>query len=206
MGFGPFREPAEIMLNLLSKKQFGLLKSLIEKNTLFSNSNNEPLPLLAESVNNKINQIEDVLEETSQKLINSVIFTGIVDHTNLRYLLPCADVLIAPSVFPEAFGMVAIEALSAGVFPIVTYQSAFKEIADLVSKEMEFDLNIQHVLLNDETFLKIAENVIVIFKHLDYLKEKGQLENFKRLLREIVVKNFSWSRVAQRYLGFYQRH
>ena len=206
VGFGPFREIAEIMLNLLSKKQLDLLRSLIDENSLFSNSNNEPLPLLVESVKNHQKQIEEALEETSHKLIDSVIFTGIVDHSNLQHLLPGADVLIAPSVFPEAFGMVAIEALSAGVFPIVTYQSAFKEIADQISKELMSDFTTQPVLLNDEAFLKIAENVIAVFSHLDRLEEKNQLDDFKKSLREIVVENFSWTRVAQRYINFYQDH
>ena len=48
-----------------------------------------------------------------------VIFTGAMDHDQLHRLVPLADAVVVPSVLPEAFGMVAAEAASCGVVPIV---------------------------------------------------------------------------------------
>jgi hypothetical protein len=36
-----------------------------------------------------------------------VLFTGALEHRHLVHLLPLADVSVVPSIFPEAFGMVA---------------------------------------------------------------------------------------------------
>ena len=43
------------------------------------------------------------------------LFTGPLEHRHLVHLIPLADVVVVPSIFPEAFGMVAAEAAAAGV-------------------------------------------------------------------------------------------
>ena len=45
-------------------------------------------------------------------------------------LLPLADITVVPSVFPEAFGMVAAEAAAAGSIPLVANHSGLAEVAD----------------------------------------------------------------------------
>ena len=45
---------------------------------------------------------------------DNVLFTGPLDHRHLAHLWPLADVSVVPSVFPEAFGMVAAEAAACG--------------------------------------------------------------------------------------------
>lgn len=58
-----------------------------------------------------------------------VVFTGPLQHRHLKYLWPLVDVSVAPSVFPEAFGMVAAEAASCGCPPLVADQTGLAEIA-----------------------------------------------------------------------------
>jgi glycosyltransferase involved in cell wall biosynthesis len=57
------------------------------------------------------------------------LFTGPLEHRHLVHLLALADTAVAPSVFPEAFGMVAAEAAAAGCPPIVADHSGLAEIA-----------------------------------------------------------------------------
>jgi glycosyltransferase involved in cell wall biosynthesis len=57
------------------------------------------------------------------------LFTGALEHRHLVHLLPLADALVVPSVFPEAFGMVAAEAASAGTPPLVARHSGLAEVA-----------------------------------------------------------------------------
>jgi glycosyltransferase involved in cell wall biosynthesis len=47
------------------------------------------------------------------------LFTGALEHRHLIHLLPLADAAVVPSIFPEAFGMVAAEAAAAGSPPLV---------------------------------------------------------------------------------------
>jgi glycosyltransferase involved in cell wall biosynthesis len=64
-----------------------------------------------------------------------VLFTGPLEHRHLAHLWPLADVSVTPSVFPEAFGMVAAEAASCGSPPLVARHSGLAEIASAVESE-----------------------------------------------------------------------
>ncbi|GAB3835102.1 glycosyltransferase family 4 protein [Dactylosporangium cerinum] len=57
------------------------------------------------------------------------LFTGPLGHRQLVHLLPLADVSVVPSIFPEAFGMVAAEAAASGTPPLVARHSGLAEIA-----------------------------------------------------------------------------
>ena len=67
------------------------------------------------------------LERLAQGL--DVLFTGPLEHRHLVHLLALADAAVVPSIFPEAFGMVAAEAAAAGCPPIVANHSGLAEIA-----------------------------------------------------------------------------
>ena len=69
------------------------------------------------------------LEHLADELGVSALFTGPLEHRHLRHLLALADVCVVPSVFPEAFGMVAAEAAAAGCPPIVARHSGLEEVA-----------------------------------------------------------------------------
>jgi glycosyltransferase involved in cell wall biosynthesis len=58
-----------------------------------------------------------------------VVFTGAMDHAQLQALVPLAEAAVVPSVLPEAFGMVAAEAASCGVVPVVPDHSGLAEVA-----------------------------------------------------------------------------
>jgi glycosyltransferase involved in cell wall biosynthesis len=69
----------------------------------------------------------DELEEQAARL--DVLFTGPLEHRHLVHLLALADVAVVPSIFPEAFGMVAAEAAAAGCPPVVANHSGLAEVA-----------------------------------------------------------------------------
>jgi glycosyltransferase involved in cell wall biosynthesis len=64
------------------------------------------------------------------------LFTGALEHRHLRHLLPLCDVAVVPSIFPEAFGMVAAEAAAAGVLPVVSGHSGLAEVAAGMGEEV----------------------------------------------------------------------
>jgi glycosyltransferase involved in cell wall biosynthesis len=63
------------------------------------------------------------------------LFTGPLEHRHLVHLLPLADVTVVPSIFPEAFGMVAAEAAAAGSPPLVARHSGLAEVAEGLEAE-----------------------------------------------------------------------
>jgi glycosyltransferase involved in cell wall biosynthesis len=71
----------------------------------------------------------DYREELEALAPERTLFTGALEHRHLVALLPLCDVAVVPSVFPEAFGMVAAEAAAAGVMPLVARHSGLAEVA-----------------------------------------------------------------------------
>ncbi|HET6657853.1 MAG TPA: glycosyltransferase family 4 protein [Gaiellaceae bacterium] len=68
-------------------------------------------------------------EELERQAGERVLFTGALEHRHLRHLWPLADVSVTPSVFPEAFGMVAAEAAACGSPTLVAHHSGLAEVA-----------------------------------------------------------------------------
>jgi glycosyltransferase involved in cell wall biosynthesis len=77
----------------------------------------------------------DYRAELEQLAPPGTLFTGALEHRHLVHLLPLADVAVVPSIFPEAFGMVAAEAASAGTPPLVARHSGLQEIAEGLESE-----------------------------------------------------------------------
>ena len=71
----------------------------------------------------------DFREELEALAPPGTLFTGALEHRHLRHLLPLCDVAVVPSIFPEAFGMVAAEAAAAGLLPVVSAHSGLAEVA-----------------------------------------------------------------------------
>ncbi len=59
----------------------------------------------------------------------SVSFAGRVEHDEVAELIPAAEALVMPSTFPEAFGMVAVEAAACGVLPVSAAHSGMQEVS-----------------------------------------------------------------------------
>lgn len=59
----------------------------------------------------------------------NVLFTGPLEHRHLVHLLALADACVVPSIFPEAFGMVAAESAASGCPPLAARHSGLAEVA-----------------------------------------------------------------------------
>jgi glycosyltransferase involved in cell wall biosynthesis len=81
----------------------------------------------------------DYREELETRAPVGTLFTGALEHRHLRHLLPLCDVAVVPSIFPEAFGMVAAEAAAAGVLPVVSAHSGLAEVAAGIGEEVGAD-------------------------------------------------------------------
>jgi glycosyltransferase involved in cell wall biosynthesis len=122
------------------------------------------------------------------------LFTGPLEHRHLVHLLPLADVTVVPSIFPEAFGMVAAEAAAAGSPPLVARHSGLAEVA--AGLEEEYPERFRH-LASFET--GDAADLARKLGELLALSPADRAE-LKRAGRKAVVDRWSWASVAQRLL------
>lgn len=77
----------------------------------------------------------DYRTELEEMADGKVLFTGPLEHRHLVHLLALADACVVPSIFPEAFGMVAAEAAATGCPPLVARHSGLAEIAAGLEEE-----------------------------------------------------------------------
>jgi glycosyltransferase involved in cell wall biosynthesis len=123
------------------------------------------------------------------------LFTGPLEHRHLRHLLPLADATVVPSIFPEAFGMVAAEAASAGSPPLVSRHSGLAEVA--AGLEEEYPANAKQ-LASFET--GNAEDLAAKLNGLLALPAADRAV-VRAAAREAAVKKWSWTSVAIRLLA-----
>ncbi len=71
----------------------------------------------------------DYRRELERTAPPGTLFTGALEHRHLVNLVPLAQVTVVPSIFPEAFGMVAAEAAAGGSLPLVARHSGLAEVA-----------------------------------------------------------------------------
>ncbi|HEY0279892.1 MAG TPA: glycosyltransferase family 4 protein [Solirubrobacterales bacterium] len=73
--------------------------------------------------------------EAARAAAGSVEWLGRLEHDEVAALLPHAEALVMPSTFPEAFGMVAVEAASAGTLPVSAGHSGMREVSERLSAD-----------------------------------------------------------------------
>jgi glycosyltransferase involved in cell wall biosynthesis len=123
------------------------------------------------------------------------VFTGPLEHRHLVHLLPLADATVVPSVFPEAFGMVAAEAAAAGSPPLVARHSGLAEVA--AGLEQGYPERFRHLAsfepgnVNDLA-RKLAELVAL---------PRSERETLGSAARAVVLERWSWGSVAARLLA-----
>ncbi len=69
-------------------------------------------------------------------LAERVTFTGRLDHRYAPSALAASEVLVVPSVIPEAFAMVTLEGAAAGCLPMVARHSGLAEIAEVLETKV----------------------------------------------------------------------
>jgi glycosyltransferase involved in cell wall biosynthesis len=102
-----------------------------------------------------------------------ITITGISDHTEISNLLPLASVSIVPGKWAEPFGMVAVEAMAAGVLPLMNNHAGLRDVVD----EVKFvDPELAEIMsLNREHFVaQLPEKIVTA---LQFLFPHGYTDN-----------------------------
>jgi glycosyltransferase involved in cell wall biosynthesis len=137
----------------------------------------------------------DYREELERMAPPGTLFTGPLEHRHLVHLLPLADVCVVPSIFPEAFGMVAAEAGAAGVPPLVARHSGLAEIAAGVEAEYPAELR---------DLASFQDDLGAKLRRLLALPPETRRE-LGADARRAVVKRWSWSSVSEQLLSLHLR-
>jgi glycosyltransferase involved in cell wall biosynthesis len=135
----------------------------------------------------------DYREQLERDAPEGTLFTGPLEHRHLVHLLPLADVSVVPSIFPEAFGMVAAEAAAAGVPPLVARHSGLAEIAAGLEAEYPPDLR---------DLASFQGDLAPKLRRLLELPGETRRE-LGAAARRAAVERWSWSSVSERLLSLH---
>jgi glycosyltransferase involved in cell wall biosynthesis len=137
-------------------------------------------------------ELSDELLADAAGMEADVLFTGAIYHGDLPKLLPAAGVASVPSIFPEAFGLVAAEFAASGVVPFVANHSGLEEAGGIVGQGLPFDLRVEM----DGFEANLAKALT------DYL---GLPEEERRRCEETVrrnsVEDLSWGTLAEKLVA-----
>lgn len=122
-----------------------------------------------------------------------ISFVGYLDHRRLGLLLSAADVFVAPSQFPESFGLVAIEAAACGATPVVTAESGFGDTREALAREVDA-LRAIRIVRWTQTFVEDLGQAI-----LDALALPTRDFSYRASLAKAVERTFSWRAAVGSY-------
>jgi glycosyltransferase involved in cell wall biosynthesis len=124
-GFGEYEPGIRRLLDALDRGDLDDAREVARLGRALEGGWEEPLPILSDFLADP----PDGYLEAARGMAGSVELLGRLEHEEVARLLPQADALVMPSTFPEAFGMVAVEAAACGTLPISADHSGMREVS-----------------------------------------------------------------------------
>ncbi len=128
-----------------------------------------------------------------------VHFFGRMNHDLLRFVFPCVDLALFPSVIPEAYPLVLMESLANGVLPVASNFSGFAEGLDNLVPDLGAErVDLMRLPMEDATRVAgIAGRLGVL------LSDK---RDWSAELRDIATARYDWTIRAEEMVAAYRRY
>jgi glycosyltransferase involved in cell wall biosynthesis len=198
VGHGPLREPMEALIHGLQAGDRALVRNIIAwghwlEGSLEGESSGEDIVELKHFFDDLVRKgQEEHYFDAAQRLLQpqTVIFTGYLTHRELRFLFPCADAGVFPSIVREAGPLVFLEALASGCFPLGTYFGGMAASIDSVSQGLPPEVGETMKLSLDHT---VDDLVMKVPRAIDL----GS--SYTRSLASVARERYDWTSVAKTF-------
>lgn len=198
VGHGPLRRPLEALLWALEHGERELVQTIVAWGRDLEGAPE------GESAGAELTQVARFLEQVEARgeldayyqaardhvRPDRVVFTGYLTHRELRFLFPCCDAAVFPSVVKEAGPLVFLEALAAGSFPLGTYFAGMKASIDAVADSLPAGDG-DTMKLDPATERTVAD----IVRRVPAALDMG--EKHKETLYRVARERFDWTSVAR---------
>ncbi|HEV2857604.1 MAG TPA: glycosyltransferase family 4 protein [Solirubrobacterales bacterium] len=192
-GFGAYEEGLRRLLVALEQGDLDEAREIARRGWALEGGEERPLPILSAFLADP----PEGYAEMARAAAGSVELIGRLEHHQVASLFPRAEVMVMSSTFPEAFGMVAVEAAACGTLPVSAGHSGMLEVsrqlrealpeavAPLVSFPVE-EGAVEAIAARLNDWLRLPEN---------------QREAARQALVETVRRLWSWEGVARGVLA-----
>ncbi|HEY8159666.1 MAG TPA: glycosyltransferase family 4 protein [Methylobacter sp.] len=124
---------------------------------------------------------EQELVSLAEPVSDAVIFTGFLPHEKLKYLYSAAYIVVFPSVWPEPFGLVMLEAMASGSCLVASAVGGIPEVVEN---------GINGVLVKPADAGALAHAVC------NALSEPELMRRMETAARQKIVANHTWERLV----------
>jgi len=135
--------------------------------------------------------------EAAKSIADSVEFIGRLEHDQVAELLPRSQALVMPSTFPEAFGMVAVEAAACGALPVSAGHSGMLEVSQQLAGSLPADVGRLTSFPVEPGAVEAIADRLGSWLALP----EAEREDARRALVDTVARLWSWEGVARGVLA-----
>lgn len=193
VGFGALEDALRAVVDGFARADLDPLRKLAARGRGLEGAEAERLQMLSAFLEGAGADYEDA----ARQVADTIAFSGRLEHEDVAVPVSCSDVLVFPSSFPEAFGMVAAEAAAAGAGTVSAHHSGAAEVSDALAADLA--PNVAPLLAFDLDDAAVTELAARIEGWLSL--PAAQRDAAAGSLRDGVVKRWSWEQVAKGVLA-----
>ena len=189
VGFGTYQEGLARLTRALAKGDLDDAREIASRGRELEGGPRSELTYLKTF----LDTVDDVYLESASTAFERMHFTGRLEHGDLPDLLPACVAQVVPSTFPEAFGMVAVEAAACGALPLSAAHSGLAEVTTALRETVDEEIR---PLLSFERGPDAIEEIARKLTRWLSLPD-AERERARRQLSEEAHRRFGWERVAR---------
>ena len=190
VGFGEYRQTLEQLVAALGDGDLAAVRDIARRGRELEGGPAGELRYLTTFLDSVD---ADAYIRAARAASSRVRFTGRLEHGDLPPLLAASEAQVVPSTFPEAFGMVAVEAAACGALPVSAAHSGLREVSAALAPVVEPD--VQRLLsfeLGPGVVSDLAERLVA------WLELPGERRHAAvTALSELARERFSWEAVGE---------
>jgi spore coat protein SA len=124
---------------------------------------------------------EQELINLAEPVNEAIVFTGYLPHEKLKYLYSAVDIVVFPSIWPEPFGLVMLEAMASGTCLVASAAGGIPEVVESG---------------NDGILVAPADTGALSQAVCDILNDPEKMRGIETAAREKIIANFTWERLV----------
>ncbi len=192
-GYGAYEEGLRRLLAALERGDLDDAREVARLGWALEGGEERPLPILSAF----LAAPPAGYAEMARAAAGSVEFVGRLEHHEVASFFPRAEAMAMTSTFPEAFGMVAVEAAACGTLPVSAGHSGMLEVSRQLQPALPDDVS--HL-----TSFPVGEGAVeAIAARLNAWLDlpQAERERARAALVETVTRLWSWEGVARGVLA-----
>jgi len=192
-GYGAFEEGLRRLLAALDRGDLDQAREVARLGWALEGGVERPLPILSAFLADP----PAGYAEQARAAAGSVEFVGRLEHDQVASFFPRAEAMVMPSTFPEAFGMVAVEAAACGALPVSAGHSGMLEVSRRLQSELPQEIGALTSFPIEEGAVEAIAARVATWLGLP----EGERQRARATLIQTVGRLWSWEGVARGVLA-----